>query len=104
MNSKRKHIIVKDEISVDLIAKIKGQTDTNGLRIQKFLALPDLSRRENSPIKFLIDKIIAIPEFKNFDVIQIPEIVSVRDNFDLLNAPKDHPSRKETDTYYLNKD
>jgi phenylalanyl-tRNA synthetase alpha chain len=37
-------------------------------------------------------------------VMKFPEIVSVRNNFDLLNAPLDHPSRKKTDTYYVNDD
>lgn len=77
------------------------QSETNKIRIQKLLAMPDLSRTENSPVKFIADKILAIPAFKDFDVIKIPEIVSVRDNFDLLNTPLDHPSRKETDTYYV---
>lgn len=104
MELKRKHIIVKDGISDNLGKEVKKKTDTNSLRIQRLLALPDLSRKENSPIKFIADKILGIPEFQDFDVIQIPEIVSVRDNFDLLNASKDHPSRKETDTYYVDKD
>jgi phenylalanyl-tRNA synthetase alpha chain len=30
--------------------------------------------------------------------------VSVADNFDLLRIPLDHPSRRVTDTYYLNED
>ena len=101
---KRQYIVADDPTAKELAEEIKTKKDTNALRIQRLLSLPDLSRKEGSPIKFIIDKIVAIPEFKNFDVIKIPEIVSVRDNFDLLNAPQDHPSRKETDTYFLNKD
>lgn len=101
---KRQYIVVDDPIAEKLEQEIKTKKDTNAIRIQRLLSLPDLSRKENSPIKFLIDKIVAISEFKNFDIIEIPEIVSVRDNFDLLNAPADHPSRQETDTYFLNKD
>ncbi len=104
MDSERDYIIVKDPISDDILSQIKEKTDTNSLRVQRLLALPDLSRKENSPIKFIADKIIEMPEFRDFDVIQIPEIVSAKDNFDLLNTPPDHPSRKETDTYYVNKD
>lgn len=78
--------------------------DVNNIRIQKLLSLPDLSRTINSPIKFIIDKILALPDFKDFDVIKIPEIVSVEYNFDLLNTPQDHPSRRETDTYYTDRD
>ena len=78
--------------------------DINNIRIQKLLNLPDLSRTENSPIKFVVDRILSMPAFKGFDVIEIPEIVSVEYNFDLLNTPADHPSRKETDTYYTDKE
>jgi len=34
-------------------------------------------------------------------LIDFPRIVTVEENFDLLNAPANHPSRKETDTYFL---
>lgn len=100
----RQYIVADDPIAEKLEQEIKTKKDTNATRVQRLLSLPDLSRKENSPIKFIIDKITAIPEFKDFDVIKIPEIVSVRNNFDLLNAPADHPSRKETDTYFLDKD
>ncbi|MFH1308888.1 MAG: hypothetical protein ABIH51_02660 [Patescibacteria group bacterium] len=95
-------IKIKDEISEKLEKEIKSKDDTNSLRIQRLLDYPDLSRKENSPIKLIVDKILAMQRFKDFDIIEIPEIVSVRNNFDLLNTPKDHVSRKETDTYYLN--
>jgi phenylalanyl-tRNA synthetase alpha chain len=103
-NKKRNYIIAHDSKSDELLLEIKNRKDINGMRLQKLLNLPDLSRKENSPLKFIVDKIVAIPEFKDFDIINIPEIVSVRDIFDLLNAPQDHPSRKETDTYYVDKD
>lgn len=103
-SKKRNYIIAHDPKSDELLLEIKNRKDINGIRLQKLLSLPDLSRKENSPLKFIVDKIVAMPEFKNFDVITTPEIVSVRDIFDLLNAPANHPSRKETDTYYVNKD
>jgi phenylalanyl-tRNA synthetase alpha chain len=103
-SKKRNYIIAHDSKSDELLLEIKNRKDINGIRLQKLLSLPDLSRKENSPLKFIVDKIVAMPEFKNFDVITTPEIVSVRDIFDLLNAPANHPSRKETDTYYVNKD
>jgi phenylalanyl-tRNA synthetase alpha chain len=103
-NKKRNYIVAHDSQSDELLLEIKDRKDVNGMRLQKLLNLPDLSRKENSPLKFIVDKIVAMPEFKDFDVITTPEIVSVRDIFDLLNAPLDHPSRKETDTYYVNKD
>jgi len=43
-----------------------------------------------------------LPRFKDFDVVEFPKVITVENDFDLLNTPKDHPSRRETDTYYLN--
>ncbi|NJB05417.1 phenylalanine--tRNA ligase subunit alpha, partial [Clostridioides difficile] len=31
-----------------------------------------------------------------------PEVETVENNFDALNAPKDHPSRDMSDTFYIN--
>jgi len=36
-----------------------------------------------------------------YDVIEGPEIDTVENNFDALNAPYDHPSRDWSDTFYL---
>ncbi len=37
-----------------------------------------------------------------FDVLEGPEIEYVKNNFDVLNAPDNHPSRDLTDTFYIN--
>src|SRR3989344_4996911 len=68
------------------------------------LALPDLTKKENSPVKIINDVVMNLPRFKDFDIIDIPKIVTVKDDFDLLNTPVDHPSRRESDTYYIDKD
>lgn len=39
-----------------------------------------------------------------YDVIEGPEVDTVKNNFDDLNAPKDHPSRDKSDTFYLSDD
>ena len=39
-----------------------------------------------------------------FTVYAGPEIESVENNFDALNAPKDHPSRSASDTFYIDED
>jgi phenylalanyl-tRNA synthetase alpha chain len=96
----RRYIIAQDPEASRLQEEITKRTDVQGQRLQRLLALQDLSRKENSPIKFLVDAVLGIDIFKKFDVLQFPEIVPVKYNFDLLNTPQDHPSRKETDTYY----
>ena len=52
-------------------------------------------------MKILVDSILDLPRFKDFDVVEFPKIITVEQDFDLLNTPSDHPSRRETDTYYL---
>ena len=37
-----------------------------------------------------------------FTVVEGPEVELAYNNFDALNAPKDHPSREMTDTFYIN--
>ncbi len=97
----RRNIIIKDEKEGALIEELNKRNDIKAERIKKLLALPDLTKKENSPVKILTEEIIKLPRFADFDLVDIPRIVSVEDDFDLLNTPKDHPSRRETDTYYL---
>lgn len=39
-----------------------------------------------------------------FSVVEGPEVELAYNNFDALNAPKDHPSREMTDTFYITPD
>jgi phenylalanyl-tRNA synthetase alpha chain len=99
---KRTNLVITTEEEKRSLTELAQRTDFEAARMRRFLALPDLSRKAGSPIKALIDIVSNIPLFKEFDILQFPEVVSVRNNFDLLNAPKDHVSRKGTDTYYVN--
>jgi len=96
------YIKIEDAFVKKLSTEIKEKDDTNSLRIKRLLNYPDLSRRSNSPIKIILDRILAMTRFNDFDVIEIPEVISVENNFDILNTALDHPSRKKTDTYYVN--
>ena len=97
----RKNIIINDPKEAVLIKELEKRTDIKAERIKRLLKLPDLTKKENSPVKILVDRIISLPRFKDFDMVDFPRIVTVEENFDVLNAPKDHPSRRESDTYYL---
>ncbi|MDD5626233.1 MAG: hypothetical protein PHG83_03640 [Patescibacteria group bacterium] len=97
----QKNIIIKDEKENTLIEEINKRGDVKAERIKRLLKLPDLTKKENSPIKILVDQIIKLPRFADFALVDFPRIVSVEENFDVLNTPEDHPSRRETDTYYL---
>ena len=94
-------IVIKNTKEQSLLEELNKRKDVKAERIKRLLALPDLTKKENSPIKILFDQIINLPIFKDFDFIDFPKIITVEQCFDLLNMPKDHPSRKETDTYYL---
>jgi phenylalanyl-tRNA synthetase alpha chain len=96
-----KSIVINNPNESVLIEDLQKRTDIKAERIKRLLALPDLTKKENSPVKILFDQILKLPRFKDFDLVDVPKIVTVEDEFDLLNAPKDHPSRRETDTYYL---
>lgn len=100
----RNKIVVDIEKEKALIESLKNRQDIKAERIKKLLNLPDLTKKENSPVKIVNDVIINLPRFKGFDIVDIPKIVTVEDDFDLLNTPADHPSRRESDTYYIDKD
>jgi phenylalanyl-tRNA synthetase alpha chain len=71
-------------------------------RIERYLAMADLSRTNESPLKEVIARVKANAIFKNFDDISIPEIVPAKESFDLFNFPPEHPARSKSDTYYVN--
>jgi phenylalanyl-tRNA synthetase alpha chain len=95
------NIEINDPNEGILIKKLEERTDIKAERIKHLLALPDLTKKENSPVKIVNDKVMSLPRFSSFDVVEIPKVVTVEDDFDLLNTPKDHPSRRESDTYYF---
>lgn len=100
----RREIVIEDKEEKRLLAELERRTDAEGRRLKRFLAMPDLSRAPGSPIRELVERILAIPEYQDLDVIKVPEIVPARESFDLFNFPPDHPARSRSDTYYLNND
>jgi phenylalanyl-tRNA synthetase alpha chain len=80
---------------------LEKRTDFEALRIRRYLNMPDLSRTEGSPIKEVVDRILAYPYFKDLDTIKTPEIVPADISFDLFDFPADHPARSKSDTYYV---
>lgn len=94
-------IVIEDPNEKSLIEELNKRSDIKTERMKRFLGLPDLTKKENSPIKILVDRILNLPRFADFDVVEIPKITTVKREFDILNSPKDHPSRKETDTFFL---
>ena len=53
------------------------------------------------PLSVTIDEITKIFMSMGFSVADGPEVETVFNNFDALNAPQNHPSRDLTDTFYI---
>lgn len=94
------------EIKVDtfeqdqILATLSNRNDAESLRMQRYLAMPDLSRTDGSPLCEMVKRIKNLDEFNSFDVIEVPEVVSTEIGFDLFDFPTDHPARSKSDTYY----
>lgn len=99
-----KYVKIDSSEEVKLVERLNERNDPEGLRLKRFLAMPDLSRTQGSPLAELAERIIALPRFADFDVLNVPEIVGYDLNFDLFNFPSDHPARSPSDTYFLDKD
>ncbi len=80
--------------------ELATRSDFEALREQRYLAMPDLSRTRGNPLEEIVARVKALPLFKDFDVIEIPEIVPADISFDLFDFPADHPARSRSDTYY----
>jgi phenylalanyl-tRNA synthetase alpha chain len=81
--------------------KLKEREDADARRMLRYLDMPDLSRTPDSPIHEMVERILAIPDFKDFDIIETPEIVPTSVTFDLFDFAPDHPARSKSDTYYV---
>lgn len=95
-------IVIAPPEEKKLREEVEKRTDAEAARMLRFLKMPDLSRTAGSPIYEMVQRIIALPDFKTFDVIQVPEIVPAKESFNLFNFPPDHPTRSSSDTYYVN--
>ena len=51
----RKIIKITDPKEDELLAELEKRTDFKSLRIKRLLALPDLTKKPNSPVKILVD-------------------------------------------------
>lgn len=56
------------------------------------------------PLRQSVESLEDIFISMGFKVVEGPEIETVENNFDALNAPKNHPSRDMSDTFYITDD
>ncbi|MDR0424386.1 MAG: phenylalanine--tRNA ligase subunit alpha [Clostridiales Family XIII bacterium] len=64
----------------------------------------DMRLGSRHPITLTIDEISGIFMGMGFGIAEGPEVETVFNNFDALNAAPNHPSRDLTDTFYITKD
>lgn len=95
------NIETSEEIA--LKKNLEPKTDSNSMRLKRYLSMPDLSRTPGSPLEEIVRKAKEVSSLKNFDDIKIPEIIPANILFDLFNMPDGHPARSPSDTYYVDK-
>lgn len=84
-----------------LFAELNAKSDPESKRLQRYIAIPDLSKKEGSPVKAITERVINLPSLKNLDLIETPEVITPEIVFDLFNFPKDHPARTASDSYFI---
>jgi len=84
-----------------IFKELEKRTDFDALRLKRLLSFPNLTRKPNSPVKFIVQKVLELPDFQGFDVVSTPETITVGNSFDVFNFPADHPGRKPTDTFFI---
>src|SRR3989344_6528255 len=80
------YVIPRDEEKA-LLEILEKKNDSNAQRIKRYLAMPDLSRTQGNPLQEIVARASKVKSLENFDVIEIPEIVSTDILFDLFNMP-----------------
>lgn len=95
------NIVIRSDNEIRLKAELESRHDAESERIKRYLNMPDLSRTPGSPLYELVRRISRIPEYQDFDHIQVPEIVPADVSFDLFNFPSNHPARSRSDTYFV---
>ena len=102
-----------DKSEKKLIETLRKRRDPEAERLKRFLAMPDLTRAPGSPLAELAQRIASLPRFAKFSTkggpaegwknLKVPEIIPYNISFDLFNFPKNHPARKPSDTYFVDK-
>ena len=102
-----------DKSEKKLIEALRKRPDSEAERLKRFLAMPDLTRTPGSPLADLVRRIASLPRFAKFSAkggpaggwknLKVPEIIPYDVSFDLFNFPKNHPARKPSDTYFVDK-
>lgn len=101
---------IRDEIE-EAISKTKSMLKAEAKRIKLENEKIDITISTNKekighrhPLLATIDELEDLFVSMGFTVIDGPEIETVKNNFDSLNSPENHPSRDLSDTFYITED
>jgi phenylalanyl-tRNA synthetase alpha chain len=98
---------IRSEIEESLssrFADLKAQSMERKLREERIdvtLPAPEKKVGKLHPITQTRNRMVEIFTGMGFEIAEGPEVESTYFNFDALNAPADHPSRDDTDTFYF---
>ena len=101
VNTVRTHI---EESLHERFEQLKASSMERKLRAETLdVTLPAPEKRVGRlhPITQTRNRMAEIFTGMGFEIAEGPEVESSYNNFDALNAPADHPSRDETDTFYF---
>ncbi len=96
---------IKKDI-IDIIQKKQSVAPAGAARSSKFdHTLPGIIPNVGHlhPVTIFLEKIEDIFTKMGYEVVEGPELETQEYNFDLLNVPRDHPSRDIQDTFYVSK-
>ena len=96
-----KKIIISLEEEETIKKQLEKRSDPEAQRLERFLAMPDLTRTEGNPLCEIAKRALSLADFKDFYDIKTPEIVGTDVSFDLFDFAQDHPARSKSDTYYI---
>ena len=72
-------------------------------RILRVYAMQNLTKIPGHPINLLVERVTNSPFYKDFDHVDVPEMVAEFETFDLFNFPVDHVARRPSDSYFIEK-
>lgn len=98
--SRKDYVVNRDE-EKRLLKGLEKRDDIEAKRIKGYLSMADLSRTSTSPLSEIVKRVSSLPLLKEFDHIDIPEVIPTNILFDLFNFAADHPARSKSDTYYI---
>lgn len=90
----------KKEELVEEVNKLKIEEEKIDITAKK----GSLKIGHRHPLNKTMEELEDLFQTMGFSIIEGPEVETVANNFDLLNSPKNHPSRDLSDTFYINED